>query len=281
MQYRIILGDGSIKYLRYIGRPSFDSKGNLVRRFGAVMDVTETKTAQIKLEATLKELERSNRELEQFAYAASHDLQEPMRMMKGFSDLLQRRFKSQVSDPKILEFLGFISEGADRMQALISDLLTYSRVTTRGTEFKTVDLEKVLEKVIRNIQFSMEENHAEILNGRLPVVKADETQMGQLFQNLLSNAIKFRGEKDPQIKIGYTERESEWEVSVKDNGIGIDPQFRERIFVIFQRLHERETYPGTGIGLALCKKIIERHGGRIWVESEPGKGANFYFTIPK
>jgi signal transduction histidine kinase len=242
-------------------------------------ELTKRKRAEEKLKETLAELERSNRELEQFAYVASHDLQEPLRMVSSFTQLLARRYKDKL-DADANEFITYAVDGANRMQKMISDLLTYSRVGTRGKPFEPICCEAVLDQAVTNLQVAIEESGAVVTHDPLPTLMADGTQLVQLFQNLIGNAIKFRSDVPPEIHIGVERTDSEWRFSVRDNGIGIDPQHHDRIFMIFQRLHSREEYPGTGIGLAICKRIVERHGGRIWVESQPGKGATFYFTIP-
>ncbi|MBE9005032.1 GAF domain-containing protein [Fortiea sp. LEGE XX443] len=268
-----------------------------------------------------QELARSNSELEQFAYVASHDLQEPLRMVTSYLQLLERKYNSQL-DSTAEQFINYAVDGARRMQSLINDLLNYSRVTTRGQPFVQVDCATILEQAIANLKLAIEDSHATITHDSLPVIKADRTQLTQVLQNLIGNAIKFRGKLPPRIHIGAVRKDelgeqgknillstqhsalstqhsalntqhsalstqhsalstpNEWLFSVSDNGIGLETQYAERIFVIFQRLHGRSKYPGTGIGLAICKKIIERHGGRIWVESQPGQGSIFYFTIP-
>jgi light-regulated signal transduction histidine kinase (bacteriophytochrome) len=239
----------------------------------------EHKKAEEMLKETLEDLECSNKELEQFAYVASHDLQEPLRMVSSYVQLLQRRYKGKL-DSDADEFIAYAVDGATRMQRLINDLLTYSRVGTRGKEFEKTECSRALGQAMANLSGAIEASGAAVTNGDLPTFKADESQLIQLFQNLIDNAIKFRSKGPPRIQVNASKKEKEWLLSVSDNGIGIDPQYAERIFIIFQRLHERDKYPGTGIGLAICKRIVERHGGRIWVESEPGKGSTFYFTIP-
>ncbi len=244
----------------------------------AIEDITERKQAE-KLRQTVEELARSNRDLEQFAYAASHDLQEPLRMVASYVQLLERRYKDKLdSDAK--EYIAFAVDGATRMQKLINDLLIYSRVSSRGKKLKQADFASALEEAMANLRVSIEDSGTVITYDKLPEIHADESQLIQLLQNLIDNAIKFRSEDVPRIHISARENQNEWLFSVEDNGIGIDPQYAERIFVIFQRLHDKESYPGTGIGLAICKKIVERHGGRIWVESDPSKGSTFFFTIP-
>jgi light-regulated signal transduction histidine kinase (bacteriophytochrome) len=200
--------------------------------------------------------------------------------MRGFLTLLEKRYKDKL-DEKANELIRYTIDGAKRMQGLIKDLLEYSKVGTKGKELKPTDCPLILNKVIANLQAAIEESGAKVTNIILPTVMAEATQLSSLFQNLIGNAIKFRGAEAPKIHISAKRKGDEWIFSVRDNGIGIDPEFADKIFNVFQRLHTTERYPGTGIGLAICKKIVERHGGRIWVESEPGKGATFYFTIPE
>ncbi len=246
---------------------------------GFLRDISERKQAQEKLEQTMAELERSNSELQQFAYIASHDLQEPLRMVASYTQLLAKRYQGKL-DADADDFIAFAVDGATRMQALINDLLTYSRVGTRGEEFGSTDCETMLEKTLANLQVAIEESGTLITHDPLPTVTADASQLGQVLQNLIGNAIKFHGEETPRVHISAEQKNNTWVFEVRDNGIGIAQKYLERIFVIFQRLHTREEYAGTGIGLAVCKRIVERHKGRIWVESEPGKGTSFYFTIP-
>jgi light-regulated signal transduction histidine kinase (bacteriophytochrome) len=256
-----------------------DENGEVAGIVGAFYDITERVRAEEALQETMERLRRSNQELEEFAYVASHDLQEPLRAVASFTQLLAENYQGQL-DAEADEFIGFIVDGAKRMQRLINDLLAYSRVRTKGVPFEATDFEEVLSQALVNLEAAIEENQAVITHDPLPTILADKQQMMQLLQNLIGNAIKFRSAELPCIHVAAECRDNEWVFAVKDNGIGIDPQFQEQIFVIFQRLHDREEYPGTGIGLAICKRVVERHGGRIWVESVPEKGSIFYFTIP-
>lgn len=256
------------------------SKGKIIGTSAFGRDITEQKKAEENLLKTTKELERSNKELEQFAYVASHDLQEPLRTISSLTELLAHRYKGKF-DPDADKFINYIISGTKRMQEMINDLLALSRIGTKGKEFLPTNLEDVFEKVIANLHTLIVKNNASITIDKMPIIDADEYQLVQLFQNLIDNAIKFR-KKDlcPEIYISSKKVVNEWIFSVKDNGIGIDPKNFYKLFVIFQRLHSREEYEGTGIGLALCKKIVTRHGGRIWIESKPGEGSTFYFSIP-
>jgi len=243
-----------------------------------VRDITDRKRVEKALEQSKLELERSNTELERFASIASHDLREPLRVIAGFARLLVKRYDGRL-DAEADEYIAYILDGTNRLQRLIDDLLTFSRVGTRGKDFELTDCNTVLDTAISNLTIAIEENDALVTHDLLPSLIGDGVQLEQLFQNLISNAIKFRGEEPPRVHVGSTRKEDEWEFAVKDNGIGIEPQFADRIFVIFQRLHTQQEYPGTGIGLAICQRIVERHGGRIWFESDPGNGSTFYFTI--
>jgi PAS domain S-box-containing protein len=256
-----------------------DEAGEVIGVFAAARNITELKKAEQLLKLKLEELARSNAELEQFAYVSSHDLQEPLRMIASYLQLLQRKYQGKL-DEKADKYIYFAVDGASRMQNLINDLLEFSRVTTRAREFEPTDCESLLDQVIFNLEIPIKENKASISYGNLPVIMADSTQLAQVFQNLISNAIKFHSEKTPEIEISAKKKANEWLFSVKDNGIGIEAKFSDRIFEVFKRLNKREEYPGTGIGLSICKKIVERHGGRIWVESVPGEGSVFYFTLP-
>jgi len=251
----------------------------------AIEDITERKRAERELKQAeelkqaIEALELSNRDLEQFAYVASHDLQEPLRMVSSFTQLLAKRYQGKL-DKDADEFIDYIVAGARRMQALINDLLTYSRVDTRGESFGPIDSEAAFNQAIANLRVAIEEGEAVITHDPLPPLIADNSQIVQLFQNLLGNAIKFHGKELPRVHVSARQENNEWVFSVRDNGIGIAPDYFDRVFVIFQRLHGREEYPGTGTGLAICKRIVERHDGRIRVESELNKGSTFYFTIP-
>ena len=231
-----------------------------------------------ELEKTAAELARSNKDLEQFAYVASHDLQEPLRAVGGFVSLLKQHLKDKL-DADGQKYIGHVVEGAERMQALINDLLTYSRVGARGGARTPVNMKQALDDAVSNLSAAIEETRAVIRSDSLPTVTADPSQMVQLLQNLIGNAIKFHGPLVPEIHISAKREKNAWVFGVRDNGIGIEPKYHDRIFLIFQRLHSRIEYPGTGIGLAVCKKIVERHSGRIWFESQPGEGATFFFTI--
>jgi light-regulated signal transduction histidine kinase (bacteriophytochrome) len=235
--------------------------------------------AEAALAQRAAELERSNTDLEQFAYVASHDLHEPLRKVASFTKLLAQQYQGRL-DTQAEKDITYIVDGATRMQQMIQDLLTYSRAGRTENTLEPLSMEAVLEETLATLAPAMQESGAEITHTALPTVLAHPTQMRQLFQNLLGNALKFRGDQPLRVHVAAAQREQNWVFAVQDNGIGLDRQYAERIFVLFQRLHGIGTYPGTGIGLALCKKIVERHGGRIWVESQPGHGATFFFTLP-
>jgi len=241
-------------------------------------EIEGRKRAETEILRYSDELKRSNNELQQFAYVASHDLQEPLRMISSYLQLIERRYKDKL-DRDADEFIEYAVDGAKRLQNMINGLLEFSRVETGGQLFEPVDCEKVLDDTLANLKVAIEENSAVINHDLLPTVMADRSQMLQLFQNLIGNAIKFRGQEAPRIYVSNRRKDDEWIFSVKDNGIGIEEQYKERIFDLFERLHGRG-YSGTGIGLSVCKRIVERHGGKIWLESGDGRGSTFYFTIP-
>ena len=278
--YRIKLGNGGVKYINAKALVTKDGKGKPVKMTGVCFDITEMKKdAEQVLFKLNEELMRSNKELEQFAYIASHDLQEPLRMVSSFTQLLAKRYKDKL-DEDAREFIQFAVDGASRMQTLINDLLAFSRIQTKGKEFTDVDMHEVLGQAVYNLSINIQAKNALLTNGELSLVYADEGQMIQVLQNLIGNALKF-SMNAPLIHISSKEENDYFIFSVKDNGIGIEKQYFERIFQIFQRLLPKDEYEGTGIGLAICKRIIERHGGKIWVESEINKGTTFYFTIKK
>jgi len=245
---------------------------------GAIRDITERKRAEELLARQAQALAESNAELEQFAYVASHDLQEPLRVVGSYTQLLSKRYQGRL-DPKADEFIAFIVDGTGRMQRLIQDLLSFARISTRGRAFAAVNSQQVLDQTVAGLNSRIQASQAAITCDPLPMVNGDELQLGQLFQNLIGNAIKYRSDAPPQIHVSARRNGAEWMFSVSDNGIGIEPQYKDQIFEIFQRLHGIGEYEGTGIGLAICKKIVERHRGKIWVESEPGKGSKFIFTL--
>ena len=277
-EFRVIRPDGEIRWVSARGRVLYDESGTPERLLGAVTDVTERKRAEEVLLVQAHELAVSNADLQQFAYVTSHDLQEPLRTITSYAQLLERRYKGRF-DTDADEFLAYITAAAGRMSMLISDLLTYSRIfNTERTPLREVDLSASLNWAFQNLESVIRLSGAVITWELLPMVRGDQVQLVQLFQNLIGNAIKYRSAQTPLIHIGVRRTDGELTVSVRDNGIGIDPQYHDRIFGLFKRLHSTEI-PGTGIGLAICRKIVERHGGRIWVESAPGSGATFSFTL--
>ncbi|OHB75954.1 MAG: hypothetical protein A2W31_03465 [Planctomycetes bacterium RBG_16_64_10] len=271
--------DGHHVVLESSGVPIVNASGELVGYRGIDRDITQRKRAENELARTLQELERSNADLQQFAGAASHDLQEPLRAIRGFAQLLQRHCAGR-TDAKADEYLQFIVHGAGRMQQLINDLLAYARLGMGGKKIEPVDCNEVVAEALTNLKGALTDQDAEVTCQQLPTVAADRTRLVQLFQNLISNAIKFRGDQPPRVQISAVQSQSEWVFSVCDHGIGIALEHTERIFVVFQRLHHQSQYPGTGIGLAICKRIVEGNKGRIWCESELGHGATFRFTLP-
>jgi chemotaxis family two-component system sensor kinase Cph1 len=244
-----------------------------------VSEITKRKRAEEALKVSLSELERSNLELEQFAYAASHDLQEPLRMVSSYTQLLALRYSDQL-DQDAHDFIGYAVDGANRMQRMIQDLLTFSRISTLDRRRETVDLNQAMAEAVGNLQAAIDESAAGVSSGGLPTVTGDQLQLVQVFQNLIANAIKFRKKDEPpRVHVSARRQADEWIISVKDNGIGIDPRHFRRLFVVFQRLHGLKEYPGTGLGLALCQRVITRLGGRIWVESALGQGSEFFFAL--
>jgi PAS domain S-box-containing protein len=277
---RYVRKDGSIVWVDLAIALARGADGVPQHEIAIFDDITERKHAEAALRQAHEELKRSNAELAQFAYVASHDLQEPLRMVSSYTQLLVRRYGDKL-DGNAQEFMAYIVDGAARMKQLIEDLLAYSRVGTRSKEFHRVAVEAPLCRAINNLRASVEEAGASITYDALPTVEGDELQLSQLFQNLIGNALKFRSASVPRIHVFAKEAGHEWEFAVQDNGLGIEPAYFERIFMVFQRLHNKGEYPGTGIGLAICKKVVERHGGRIWVESQLGEGSSFRFTLPK
>ncbi len=275
-EFRIITKRAEIKWVMETVAPIFYQRKRAT--LGNLIDVTKNKEAEERLKQITAEMQRSNSELEQFAYVISHDLQEPLRMVASYTQLLAKRYRSKL-DADADEFISYAVDGAKRMQALLYDLLEYSRVGTRGKPFRLVDCKDIIEQAMANLKVAIEESGAQVSCGNLHTIIGDEGQLVQLFQNLIGNAIKFRGQKAPQVHISARRRHNVLIFSVTDNGIGIDPQHNQSIFEIFRRLHTKEEYPGTGMGLAICKKIVERHGGRIWVQSQPEEGSTFHFTI--
>jgi PAS domain S-box-containing protein len=264
-----------------------DRTGHIFAITLSVNDITERKLAEEELKRlndVLKkraaELDASNGELEKFAYIVSHDLQEPLRMVTGFLQLLQKKYSHQL-DADAHKYIDFAVNGADRMKILIGDLLEFSRINSVKKTHSLINLDELVRKTLQLLQTTIDESKGSVEVSALPQVWGNETQLMQLFQNLIGNALKYRNGSDPLIRINYTEKDNAWEFCIQDNGIGIAPEHFDKIFVIFQRLHNRNDYSGTGIGLAVCKKIVELHEGRIWVESAEGKGSSFYFSIPK
>jgi len=277
-KFRKVRKDGGTLWVEEIAQAVCDLNGAL-NVLVVCQDITERKRTEERITRIMADLARSNKDLEQFAYAISHDLQAPLRSMSGFAQLLLGNYRDRL-DEEAGKYMDFIVRGAERMQKMIDDILAYSRVGTRGAEFSTVDFEAVLSQAAENLRSSIEESGAVITRDPLPNAKADQSQMIMLLQNLLSNAIKFVVET-PRVHVSAARKGAEWVFSVRDNGIGIAPEQFGRLFILFQRLHTTEEYPGTGIGLAICKRIVERHGGRIWVESGPGRGSTFFFSLPE
>jgi PAS domain S-box-containing protein len=270
---------GTITWISINAHVVRDDSGNVLYYEGMVSDISERKWAEEQLAQKTAELARSNADLQQFASVASHDLQEPLRIVSSYAQLFEQRYKAHV-DEKGQKWIFYMADASKRMQRLIEDLLAYSRVGSKGKEPSRTDSQKCLQDALANLKLAIERNEAAVTYDPLPAVMADTLQLTQLFQNLIGNALKYRDDASPTVHIAGEREGKHWRFSVRDNGIGIDSKFHERIFGLFQRLHERGKYEGTGIGLAICKKIVERHGGRIWIESEQGKGATFHFTLP-
>ncbi len=257
--------------------PIQTSEGPVV--LAVVVDISTRKRIEDELASKRRDLERSNAELEQFAYVAAHDLQEPLRMVASYTELLSERYRGKL-DERADKYIRYAVEGAKRMQQLVNDLLAYSRVDTQGKPLRSTQSDRVMSHVLTGMQRAIRDSGADVVCGALPVVMADEIQLAQLFQNLVGNALKFRSEAPPRVCVDAERRGAMWQFSVEDNGIGIEMEYAQRVFQMFQRLHERGTYEGSGIGLAIAKRIVERHGGRIWFDSQLGQGTTFYFTLP-
>lgn len=280
MEYRLFNREGHVRWMSDHTHALRDDTGVIRYYESVITDTTESKRIGEALRQTTEELARSNRDLEQFAYVASHDLQEPIRQVQAFAQLIQERYAGTFDD-KVLQYFQFIQEGAARVSELVHGLLEYSRVKAQATAPEPVSCGWALQQALANLQSVISESQARITCDELPMVTGEAVQLLQLFQNLISNAVKFRRAGiPPVIHVGCRLDGANWIVGVTDNGIGIDPQYHAKIFMIFQRLQTREQYPGNGIGLAICKKIVERHGGRIWVESEAGVKSTFFFTLP-
>ncbi|MDG5817496.1 PAS domain S-box protein [Natronococcus sp. A-GB7] len=277
--YRIETADGDLRWVRDYGRALFDEEGAVIDVEGIIADVTDRKRLEDELKERKRQLEESNERLEQFAYAASHDLQEPLRMVTSYLGLIENRYGDEF-DADGEEFLAYAVDGAERMREMIDALLEYSRVETQGDPFEPIELEGVVDDVLADLRLRIEETDAEIERGTLPRVSGDGSQVRQVVQNLLENAITYSGDEPPRVRIDADRRGSRWAISVRDEGIGIDPDEQGRVFTVFNRLHSAEEYDGTGIGLALCERIVERHDGEIRVDSEPGEGSTFTFTLP-
>ena len=286
--------NGSVVWVRCRGVVIRDEEGTPMRMLGAHTDVTELKQAEEELaranadlkrevaerEQAQQALEASNEELKQFAYVASHNLQEPLRSITSFIELLRDDYHGRLDD-EADEYIGFIVDTAERMQALINDVLDYSRMGRGQLSLESIDSNAVVKQVLRSLHTAIAEANVDVVLAPLPVIEADPRQIGMVFQNLISNAVKFRNTQQPTVHVSARQQDGMWQFSIKDNGVGIKREHQDRIFELFKRLHSRKKYKGTGIGLALCKKVVERHGGRIWVDTEVGTGSTFHFTIPQ
>jgi PAS domain S-box-containing protein len=280
-EYRAVLPDGSIRWLEGRSRLFFSESGSLERILGATIDITERRQLEQSLSERSEELSKANQELDRFAYIVSHDLQEPLRGITVMIELLLHRSATSL-DPKSAELLGFVVKNAERMRHLIEDILDLARVGT-GLPAATsdVDVAAALQTAIEELAAAVNDSHARITFDPMPTIRANESQLVRLFRNLLGNAIKYHGDEPPEIHVAASSRGNEWTFCVSDNGIGIDREYHQRIFGAFQRLHSTSEYKGTGLGLTICQRIVQRHNGRLWVESEPKRGARFYVALPK
>jgi len=279
IDYRIRRKDGHYAHWASRGKLFLDPAGKKTSWIGVITDITHRKQAEDALRKLNENLAHSNKELEQFAYVVSHDLQEPLRTITSYTQLFAKRYEGRL-DQDAQDFIGYIVDGAGRMQRLIQDLLSYAHITTNANPFVSVDLSEAFEEAVANLHTAIAESAAVVTKNGLPKINADYRQMVQIIQNLIGNGIKFRKNGEPPHVHVFAKRvEDEWNISVRDHGIGIDPKYFDRIFIIFQRLHGKQEFSGNGIGLALCRKIMDRHGGRIWVESVPGEGSTFCFAI--
>ncbi len=279
-EFDFVYNDNKLRHMIGNATPLYDENHNPKGSVSVFIDITRHKIAEMKMEALVKDLERSNRELEQFAYITSHDLKEPLRMVSSFTQLLEKRYKGKI-DQDADEFIGFIVDGAQRMHRLLDDVLEYARLTTADKKYEKIQMGYVVEESINNLKIAIDESNADIKYDQLPMLFINRTEMVQLFQNLIGNSIKFQSKKSPKIHISVEDKGNKYVFSIKDNGIGIDPEYQNKIFKMFKRLHTIDEYDGTGIGLSITKKIVENHKGSLWVKSELGKGSTFFFSIPK
>lgn len=278
LEYRIVRPDGTVRWVLSVGQ-SFSTSSGWAGKRGVVIDITERKLAEEAQAQLLDAVQRANSELQQFAHIVSHDLNEPLRTVTNYVQLLELRCQGKL-DTTAQECIAFAVEGTKRMQQLLADLLAYTRIDNQERPFALIDCETLLVRTLSDLHSAIVDSGAEVTHDPLPTVYGDGVRLGQVFQNLIGNALKFHGAAPPRIHISAHREDQQWRFSIRDHGIGFDPKHADRIFQIFQRLHTRKEYTGTGIGLAICKKIIDQHGGRIWVESTPGQGATFWFVLP-
>jgi two-component system, chemotaxis family, sensor kinase Cph1 len=279
-EFDFVYNDNKMRHMIGNATPLYDENHKPKGSVSVFIDITHHKIAEMKMEALVKDLERSNKELEQFAYITSHDLKEPLRVVSSFTQLFEKRYKGKI-DQDADEFIGFIVDGAKRMNCLLDDLLEYARLTTADRKYEKIQMGQIVEESINNLKIAIDESNADIKYDELPMLFINKTEMVQLFQNLIANSIKFHSKKSPKIHISVEDNEDKYVFSVKDNGIGIDPKYQNKIFKMFKRLHTIDEYDGTGIGLSITKKIVENHEGSMWVKSELGKGSTFFFSFPK